>query len=99
MSSGLSCSRFSLAQRNTRVVLSLDRSNVSWAVIANQYVRLIRAPCYSGLPLPLHSVAPTPLALPHSFHGARTEALVRRTPLPVESLVAARPLATAVEKN
>src|SRR5437879_1390539 len=57
----------------------------------------------SDLPLPSHSAAPAPLALPDSFHGvparARTEALVGRAPLPIKSLVATRPVATAVEKN
>jgi len=57
----------------------------------------------SNLPLPLQGAAPTPLALPNSFYGAparaRTEALAGRAPLPIESLVTARTVATAIEKN
>ena len=67
---GFELQQIPVAQRNPRVVLSLDRSNVSWAVIANQYVRRIRATCCSGLPLPLHSLAPAPLVLPDSFMAA-----------------------------
>jgi len=57
----------------------------------------------SDLPLPSHCAAPAPLALPDSFQGvparARTEALMGRSALMNESLVAARPIATMVEKN
>src|ERR1041385_4294408 len=82
---------------------SRDSSNVKRASVANQYVWLISASIDSDPPLPLHGAAPAPFALPDSLHsapaGARTETLVRRSPLPNESLVAARPVATVVEKN
>src|SRR6266516_3267679 len=50
-----------------------------------------------------HCAAPAPLPLPDSFHSApactRTEALLRRSPLRNEPLVATWPVATMVEKS
>jgi hypothetical protein len=71
--------------------------------MADQYVRLICGAFGSDPPLPLHGMAPTPLSLPDSFHGApagvRTKALLGRAPLPIEPFVAAGPVATMVEKT
>jgi len=55
-----------------------------------------------NLPLPSHCAGAS-VALPDSFQGvparARTEALIGRSALMNESLIAARPIATMVEKN
>jgi hypothetical protein len=69
----------------------------------NQYVRLICAALGSPIPPLLDGAAPAPLALPDPLHGvparARTEPLGRRSPLFSESLVAAGPVTTVVEKS
>jgi hypothetical protein len=71
--------------------------------IGNQYFRLICGGVGSPVPLLLEGTSPAPLALPDAFHRApacaRTEPLGGRSPLPGESLVAAGPVATVVEKN
>ncbi|PYT25379.1 MAG: hypothetical protein DMG57_25475 [Acidobacteria bacterium] len=83
--------------------LRFDSSNVSRTVVADQYVRLISASVGSDPPLLSHCAPPAPLALPDSFQSApacaRTEALLGRSPPLIKSLIAARPIATVLEKT
>src|SRR5881296_207703 len=73
--------------------LSLDRSNVCRAVLSDQYVGLNCGRRSLKSSTAVVGVAPTPFALPDSLHSAparaRTEALMGRSALMNESLVAA----------